>query len=266
MLHSYLIIKIIGFIKSVFFYFKIKFYKNKINKIINKIIDNNTNNNKIASLLLAAGTSSRFKNSSNSDILKQIYLHNNKSIISYSIENISQYSEYIIIITNTNCYDKIVEIIDKFHYYIKNKIIILINDFNCRLESIGVGLDYIKNNLKNINKILIHDSARPFVPKNYIKNIIDNTIFYSQYSLNLTNGLIDNNYNTLDRDNYIEICSPICINYELCIFIYENFIEKKNRHVYEFIDILKIYKIEMNFIYGKYNYLKKITTIDDLNN
>jgi 2-C-methyl-D-erythritol 4-phosphate cytidylyltransferase len=256
----YFLIQFISFIKKIFFYSRIFYYKNQINKIIYK----KNNNNKIVSLLLAAGTSSRFNSSTNSNIMKQVYPLCDRPLISFSIEKFYEYSDYVIIITNTNCYNQIIQIINKEHHTQKHKIIVLINDINCRLESIDVGLGYVKNNLENINKVIIHDTARPFLSKEYIKNIITNTKFYSQYSLVLTNGLVDNNYNTLNRDNYFEICSPICIDYDLCIFVFDKFIRKKNRYTHEFIDILKLYKIEMNFIQGKYKYLKKITTIDDL--
>jgi 2-C-methyl-D-erythritol 4-phosphate cytidylyltransferase len=84
--------------------------------------------------------------------------------------------------------------------------------------------------------------------------------------LKLNNGLIKihNTFEAVDRNDYVELCTPICINFNLCMFIYKNYIEKNNRITHEFIPILDIMKINYEFIYGNINYLKKITTFEDL--
>ena len=73
---------------------------------------------------------------------------------------------------------------------------------------------------------------------------------------------IDNE--VVDRDKYIELCTPLCINYKLFNFIFKNYIQKENMITYEFIPILKILNINYNFIEGHYKYLKKITTFEDI--
>ncbi len=226
-------------------------------------------------ILLAGGTSSRFYH----NISKQLYKYNGKPLFLYSLDSMINYLSDIIVVTNSKCYNEINELLHDYKTQIQknknsknsNKIninfVIVINDINCRLESIDCGLKYIKNNIDEktkIKNIIIHDSARPFVNQEYINEIIDKTKYYSQYCLKLTNGLMDEKYTTLDREKYVELCSPLCINYELGLFIFENFISKKNRNVHEFIDILKIYKIPIQLIYGKYRNLRKITYIDDL--
>ena len=51
----------------------------------------------------------------------------------------------IIIVTNTKCYNKILQI--KKEYYNDNtNIICLINNIDCRIESMNTALKYIKNN------------------------------------------------------------------------------------------------------------------------
>jgi 2-C-methyl-D-erythritol 4-phosphate cytidylyltransferase len=221
-------------------------------KMVNKKIIN-------VGLILAGGTGSRF----DATVMKQLYVYNNEHLITHSINILNENVEHIIIVTNSKCFDEINKIIQKMDFK-KTKIHVVINDINCRLDSIETGLMYIKNNLNDINNIIIHDSARPFVPKQYISDILVNTKYYSQYCLRLTNGLMDLNFNTLDRDKYIELCTPICMNFDLCFFIFINFISKKSRYTCEFIDILKIYKIEINIIYGKYKFIKKVTYSEDL--
>jgi len=253
-------------------YVKILFFYPDIYKIIQQKTDNRNNNNIIIGILLAAGTSTRFGTLQP----KQLFTYKNKELIVYSIESMLEQLNKIIIVTNSNCLKQITEIVEKIKFnklvQIKQvQIYITTNDINCRLESIGTGIQYIKDNtdiLKitdfNRIKLLIHDSARPYIPYDYYNNMILNTKFYSQYCLKLTNGLMDLKYNTLDRDAYIELCSPICINFVLSDIIYFNFIKESNRYANEFIDIIKIYNIPIQLFYGNHKYLRKITYQDDL--
>ena len=237
--------------------------------------------------LLSAGTSSRFQDTpiATNNITtqehykyqyKQIHLIENKPVILYSIENIIDNVDKLIIITNSECYDDIKTIItDKY-----SKIIVLKNDINCILESINTGLQYINKyyrqnkNLNNIDNIIIHDVARPYITQDYIQKLIssDNhtntdtsTYLYSQYYLKLTNGLMNLDNNTIvDRNKYIELCTPLCINYKLFNFIFTNYIEKNKSITSEFIPILQLLNIKINLIEGHYKYLRKITTRDDI--
>jgi 2-C-methyl-D-erythritol 4-phosphate cytidylyltransferase len=218
-------------------------------------IKKNTNNNTNILILLAAGTSTRF----GQECSKQLYIYNEKELIRYSIETFMEYMDKIIIVTNSLCYDNMVNIANN----ISNKISVVVNDINCRLTSIECGLNYIKNGNIEPDNIIIHDSARPFISKEYVEQITRNTRFYSQYCLKLTNGLMTKTCDVVDRDNYMELCTPISIKYRLCLLIFDNFMSK-NKYTYEFIDILKVYNIPMDFYYGKYHLLKKITYIEDV--
>jgi 2-C-methyl-D-erythritol 4-phosphate cytidylyltransferase len=263
-----------NFIKKIFsyiyFYFYVYLKSNELNKTLEKCAKYScsTEHTNIC-LLLSAGKSTRFKNNKSNITSKQVYIFENKPLILYSLEILIEIMTHIIIITNSECENEINDLIKNLmEKNNKNlcKVVIITNDIDCRLKTIEIGLEYIKNNIVDleINNIIIHDSARPFVPKEYFMTILSNTEFYSQYSLKLTNGLVDNNFNVYDRYIFFEICSPICIKYDLCKFIFENFIYTKNRFVYEPIIILKLYNIKINIIYGKYKFLKKITYLDDL--
>jgi 2-C-methyl-D-erythritol 4-phosphate cytidylyltransferase len=245
-------------------YIKILYFYHEIHKIKPQETYNRT-----ISILLAAGTSSRFGKHQ----FKQLFTYKNKELIVYSIESMLEQLNTIIIVTNSNCLKQITEIIksNKLLQIKQDQIHITTNDINCRLESIGRGIQYIKENrdilkIKDFNGInlLIHDSARPYIPYDYYNNMIINTKFYSQYCLKLTNGLMDLKYNTLVRDEYIELCSPICINFKLSEILYFNFMKKSNRQAHEFIDIIKMYNLPIQIYYGKYKYLRKITYQDDL--
>jgi len=148
---------------------------------IYKIKNNHSNHN--IGILLAAGTSSRF----DSIKPKQLYYINNIPCIMYSVVAMIDLVDELVIITNSNCIDEIKNLTQ--HH---SKITVLNNDINCRLESISVGLNYIKTKYDNVNNIIVHDSARPFITCNDIKKLLTScdTYLYSQYYLNLVNGYI----------------------------------------------------------------------------
>jgi len=240
-------------------WFKFKIYNFK-NNIKYQKIDNNSKFN--IGLLLSAGTSSRFNN----ELPKQLYMIDNQSIISHSINSIINVIDKLIIITNSSCYNEIQKIIKDLDN--SHKIIILINDINSRNESIKTGLIYINNNFTNMNNIIIHDSVRPFIQEeNYIRLLKSNETYqYSQYYLKLVNGLVKKNkqYEIRDRDKYIEICTPICCNYNLYYFIFMNYIGNSKPFSTELLPILNLMNIPYNFIEGYYKNLRKITYIEDV--
>jgi len=236
-----------------------KIYNIKYNIKFN-IKSNNADSN--ICILLAAGTSTRFDNKQS----KQLAIINDKPVILYSINALINVVNKIIIVTNTQCYNEIIEIIKNLN---NNKIIVLINDINLRNISIKTGLVYINQNYNNINNIIIQDSARPFVTEDHYKNLLksNETFQYSQYYLKLLNGLAkkeNTRYEIYDRNQFIEICTPVCCNYNLIYFIYMNYICNNNPFTEEPITILNLMNIKYNCIEGFYKHLRKITYINDI--
>jgi 2-C-methyl-D-erythritol 4-phosphate cytidylyltransferase len=195
----------------------------------------------IIGIILAAGTSSRF----NCNIPKQLYCINDTPILEYSINSMIKLVDKLIIVINKDIVLK--DIIVKY----KN-IIIIENNINERKTSLNICIKYIQKNLNNVDKVIIHDSARPFVTKTYFEELLKQKEKYNQYALSLTNGL----YNTqsklpVNRDEYIELCTPICISYDIL-------------KIQETDEILDSIVYPPHFLFGTYNILKKITTIDDI--
>lgn len=236
---------------------------NSINSVsINDLYEYKYNNDMNIGILLAAGTSSRFITKNNDP--KQLYCINNIPIIMYSIDAMIECLDELLIITNDRCYQQVKNLTEKY-----NKVTILINNVNCRLESVQVGLQYIKTKYDNIKNIIVHDSARPFITEDHITTLLNecNTNSYSQYCIKLVNGLAKQEYDNIemvDRDKYIEMCTPLCANFYIFYFIFMNYIHKSNRIVYEHLPILNILKIKYTLIPGNYLYLKKITYYDDI--
>ena len=226
-------------------------------------------NENIYVILLASGNSTRFNN----PISKQIYHINNKPVIQYSIESILPLNPIkIIIVVNEKTYETINNMIDG---YLNDEIfkIILNDDTNShRLDSIGLGLKYLESiECNNSDNIIIHDVARPWVTTNYYQKIInemDEECKYVQYFTKISGGLFNvKNNNFVDRDDFIEIVTPLAIKYDIFREIYNMYILKDvngNRIHYEFIPILKDKKYKFKLIEGNYRKLRKITTIEDI--
>ena len=82
------------------------------------------------------------------------------------------------------------------------------------------------------------------------------------------NGLLlknkDGNYEETDRSEFIEICTPICANFELYEFLFSNNLKKEKRKCYEIIPLLDSLKIKYELIEGEYKYIRKITKLEDI--
>jgi 2-C-methyl-D-erythritol 4-phosphate cytidylyltransferase len=230
-------------------------------------------------IILSAGNSIRFLSSPKNElsIPKQLYLLNKKPIINYSIDAFLDTHidiSLIIVMINTKYYKEMLNI--KKQYYRNNtNIVFVINDIDCRIESINNGLKYINRNYditeNNIN-IIIHDSARPFINTNHITGLLNqmtDKIIYSQYYLKLNNDLINlENHQIINCNNYVEICTPLCIKYTVLKNLMENYINKTDvngrRIHYEFIPLLKEIGLDYTLLEGHCSYLRKITTYEDL--
>ena len=81
-------------------------------------------------ILLAAGKSLRFEK----DTPKQLYKINDKTIVSHSIDLMSECLDELIVVTNSDCANKI---------SIPKNATIAINDFDCRLASIKAALNHM---------------------------------------------------------------------------------------------------------------------------
>jgi len=197
-------------------------------------------------IILAAGKSTRF----NSEIPKQLYQINGKSIIDYSIELLSKYLDDIIIVTNSDLSDKI-------------KGNVIVNDVDSRLESIRVAFDKIKP----CDNILIQDAARPYITESMMEELLESSKknLHSQFYLPLLNGLAKNTafgYETPNREDFIELCSPQITNYEIFKHIFNSYINTGEEC--EILPIVSRFEMKYNLIQGHYKYLRKITTLEDI--
>ena len=111
-------------------------------------------------ILLAAGDSKRLK----SRTAKPFHIVNNKTLLEHSLAEFKNFNEI----------KKTIIVYNKKHKKYLNKLnlenTLKITGGKSRQESVFIALKKIKK--MNCKKVLIHDSARPFPPKELIKNII----------------------------------------------------------------------------------------------
>lgn len=208
-------------------------------------------------IVLAAGNSSRFNNK----ISKILYKLNNKPIIKYSTDLLSQYLDQIIVVVNSKDYKIVKKLLSK-------KIAIVVNDMDNRLDSIKTGLDYLKGTDTTSN-ILIHDAARPYIVPEMIESLLDNCQKYQyvQYYLNLIDGLViktTTGYDVVERSKYLQLCTPQIVDYHLFNFLFRKYIYPKNRLSCEALPLLNKFNVQFNLIEGNHRYLRKITTLEDI--
>ena len=167
------------------------------------------------------------------DMFKQLYSFNGKRMIEYSIEELLPVVDHLLIITNSSC---------EFTSSIKN-VTVLINNIPDRKASIQVGMDYLR--YFKVEKVIIHDSARPFVRSEHFSKLLEYP--YAQYILKLTNGLFCISDNcSVPRDNYYELCTPIAMDY----LVIPGYVPD------EFSDVVQCNR---KFIEGNQSFLRKIT-------
>ena len=206
-------------------------------------------------ILLAAGNSNRFK----SNIPKPYHKIAGKTLIDISIDKIRKFKEIkkIIIVFNA-----------RHEKYLKDnrfKNVKLINGGNSRSQSTYNALSYLVKQ-KNINKVLIHDAARPNFSEKLIKTILVNSkknktiipIIKLQDALKEKKTV--SQILNLNRDKFFLTQTPQCFNLKEIFNLH-----KKNKSRYKDDDCSLITKNEkIKFIKGeKRNF--KITDKQDFN-
>jgi 2-C-methyl-D-erythritol 4-phosphate cytidylyltransferase/2-C-methyl-D-erythritol 2,4-cyclodiphosphate synthase len=205
-------------------------------------------------ILLAAGNSSRFK----SNLPKPYHKIGGKTLIELSLNKIKRFKQFkkIIIVTNK-----------KHNKYLKKvnlKNVTVLNGGKTRQQSTFNALNYLQKK-KIINKVLIHDAARPGFSLNLIKKLLTaskkNNIVIPV--MNLQDALKEKNnkdsFLNLKRDKFFLTQTPQCFNFKK-IF---NF-HKKYKDKYNDDDLSLVNNTQIKYINGeKRNF--KVTEKYDLN-
>jgi 2-C-methyl-D-erythritol 4-phosphate cytidylyltransferase len=236
---------------------------------------------KTVGILLAAGKSTRFGGGS----LKQMayindnYDNSNVPLYMYSVNAMLPVVDHLIIVCNTASAIAHVEKPNPRISYV-------INDNGERHDSIKMGIMAIPT-VFDLSAdpdpiILCHDSARPFVTTEHFSKLLLHLhttptptpthapnappTVYAQYYTKIMGGLVDMSGDEpkfVNRDHYIEVCTPFCIKYTWAYKILTT-----HDVVYEFIPFLiddasanpNAYK----FCEGEPAVFKKITYASDI--
>ena len=205
-------------------------------------------------ILLAAGDGSRFK----SNIPKQYHKITGKTLVDISIDKIKQFKEI----------KKIVIVINPKHKKYLNKIklkgVKFIKGGKTRNQSTFSALSYLVKQ-KKINKVLIHDAARPNFSSKLIKSIILNSKKNIGVVpvLKLQDALKKKGINksfSVQRNNFFLTQTPQCFNTKKIFQLHSKFKGKNFDDDYSLINNnnkIKLIKGE------KQNF--KITDLEDFN-
>ena len=208
----------------------------------------------IVFIILAAGESKRFK----SKIPKPYHIYNGKPLIEHSIDKVKNYKKF----------NKILLVINKKHRKFLNGLNIkktkIIEGGKTRAESAFIAIKSIKN--QKINKVLIHDAARPNFSIKLINNIIQNLKFNSCVVPAIkTNDSVKLKYNNkiinLKRENVYHTQTPQGFKYKELVKLHNNKSADITDDSNIFISAGKKIKIIKGEIFNK-----KITTNLDIKN
>jgi len=207
----------------------------------------------IAALLLAGGNGQRFK----SKIPKQFHFVDNDLVVNHSIKKFLKIKKIkvIIIAIDVKNYSKYKE------YLVKNRKITIVKPGKTRAISVFNGLKKARH--FKINKILIHDSARPFFKISLINTLIKYIKKYKAVvpAVNSVDTSIFQN-KIIPREKLHLLQTPQIFDYET---IYK--LHKENTDINISDDSTLFYKkkFKVKIIKGKISN-KKITYMGDLNN
>ena len=202
-------------------------------------------------IILAAGKGNRYSKT----IPKQYTVFDNELIINYSLK----------IFSEIKTIKKIVLVINRLEFarfkdqIYKNKKITIINGGIERKDSVFNALSKLKKN--NFKKVLIHDSARPFLKKKLINKIIKSSKINDAVIPYITNtDTIVFKNQILDRKKVLSIQTPQCFSYQKIFSLHK---EYKNKKFNDESSLFFFKNLKVKKIMGDYNNIK-ITLKNDL--
>ncbi|MDC0426823.1 2-C-methyl-D-erythritol 2,4-cyclodiphosphate synthase [Pelagibacteraceae bacterium] len=192
-------------------------------------------------ILLAGGNSDRFK----SNLPKPYHKIGKKTLLELSVSKIKQFREFkkIIIVCNKKHL--------KFLKQIKLKNVTIINGGKTRQQSTYNALKYLQK-VRDTNKVLIHDAARPNFSLNLIKKILieskkNNVVIPA---LKLQDALKEKNkkkrFINLKRDNFFMTQTPQSYNFKKIFNLH-----KKNKDQYRDDDLSLLKNDKIKIISGE---------------
>lgn len=181
------------------------------------------NDRQVIAIVLAGGKGQRF----GKDIPKQFYELNGHPIIYYSLNvfNSNHFIDEIIVVSNKEYLEATRSICNIFH-----KVSDVIIGGETRSLSSMNGVMSVRN---PNSYVLIHDSARPFVTNELIKQLLSNVeetgaVIPVLRSVDTLVEVGSDGYvaNTLDRNSVFRVQTPQCFKYEVILEAYRRYLGK----------------------------------------
>jgi 2-C-methyl-D-erythritol 4-phosphate cytidylyltransferase len=205
---------------------------------------------KISVIILCGGNSTRMGIGYNKVFMKI----KDKYVLEYSIETFLNLKEVsnIIVVYNVNDIEKI----EFIRYKYDN--VIFVTGGTTRQESLINGL----NNLENgIDKVIVHDGARPFIYLDILKDMVD--MCHNKCALvpvrRAVEGvkIVSNNIITgsMNRDNIVFCQTPQIFDADIALKLKNNFNDGIINYLMKLNIEIDVYNLDRNIL--------KITTLDD---
>ena len=205
----------------------------------------------MSGLILAAGRGTRF----GGPLPKQFCTLGSYPVLVHSIRAMVALDP-LVIVCNSGDFGLVCDLTQPYNVHI------VVSDGDDRNETIWAGLSYLQSFCTN-GKVIIHDAARPFINAGHIDRLLSCTAPYSQYCLALTNGLHRKGHpEPVSREEYVELCTPLCVDYTLALDIYRTYI--RTHQAYEILHILERWGTSYDLLLGQFWDLRKITYQRDL--
>ena len=240
-------------------------------------------------IILAAGSGKRMKTKQK----KQFISINNKPILYYSLEKFLKIKDIDVLILVINNDDKnnlvIKNIINKYNKIINKNKLYIITGGKERYDSVYNAISFIDQvyGINKLDNVLIHDSARPNVEINDIKNLLNSLNKYKAITLGykLSDSIkqikssigspVKEVIKSVNRDEYYLISTPQGFNLDLLYNCYKKYyidkIKKSNvkskipRKITDDLQMIEYYSKYKTYILDSSRLNLKITVQDDLN-
>ncbi len=184
---------------------------------------------KLTFILLAAGSSLRFKNTEKS-IEKQFKIINGKTVLEICIENFIKLklnSNFLLVVSKS-------KILQSSKICSKYNLPLPISGGKNRQDSVKIALKFL--NSTKTKYVMIHDVARPFISKNVVIDLIQNMKHCSCVvpSLKVSDALIhyknNNVHNYLNKNEYRLLQTPQICNY---LNLYNSHIKNNDKKIFD---------------------------------